>query len=526
MNLNQFSRFFALLFCLLTAGTLGAALNLPAIFTNNMVLQRDMPVPVWGWALPGDKVTIKFAGQEKSGVADDTGRWQIKLDPLKANSKPQTMVVTNNKETRSVENILIGEVWICAGQSNMEWCVDALENGLAQAALARFPMIRFIDAPNYVSGVPMRDFQANWKVCHPTTIGSFSAVGYFYGRKLYETLHVPIGLIGANWGATRIEPWTPSFALTGNDDLRAAGKRIEKSAELYQQTIKEKLPEFDTWRKNVDIALKEGKPIPPLDIFLPHNLHANTHPSVLYNGMVAPFVPFAIRGVIWYQGENNINDGIKYAPKMKALIAGWRKAWDQGDFPFYFCQIAPFYYGNAPVETLPTLWEAQYQVLASVNNIGMASTVDIGNVKNIHPLDKKDVGNRLARIALAKTYNVKDIVYLNPSFKSMQLVENKIIITFANPGSELKTRDGNAPREFEIAGADGKFFPANAVVMDAQIVLSSNEVPNPVSVKYAWHNSANPNLINDEDLPVLPFKIISTGQQQPKQTTAPAAANK
>lgn len=512
---------FGLVGLMLLATTVPAALNLPNIFNDNMVLQREIPVPIWGWAEPGDKITVKFGSQEKSAIAGDDGRWDVKLDPMPACGKGQCMMIVNGEEARRIDNILVGEVWVCAGQSNMEWCVDALENGLVQASLARFPEIRFIDAPNDISGVPLRDFQAKWKVCHPTTIGSFSAVGYFFGRELFEHLQIPIGLIGSNWGATQIEPWTPAFALSGNEELRNAGKYINRANTAYQQTLREKLSEIDTWRKNVDKAIAAGKPLPAFDIFIPHELHSNSHPTAIYNAMVAPFATFAIRGVIWYQGENNIKDGIKYAPKMKALIAGWRKAWNEGDFPFLFCQIAPFYYGNAPEETLPALWEAQYQVLATVPNTGMASTVDIGNPRNIHPLDKRDVGDRLARIALAKTYKMKNVTYLNPSFKSMQTFENKIIITFANVGKELKTRDGLAPREFELAGPDGKFYSAEAVIMDNEIVLSCSMVKNPISVKYAWRNIANPNLINEEDLPVLPFKVISSGRQQPEGKVVP-----
>lgn len=496
---------------LLLSGSVHATVTMPAILNDNMVIQRDMPVPVWGWALPGVKVTVKFNGQEKSATAGEDGKWMVKLDPMAAQSTSQVMTVSTDKETRKINNILIGEVWICSGQSNMDWCVDALDNGLDLAARAQFPLIRFIDAPNSISGVPLRDFQAHWRICQPSTIGSFSAVGYFFGRELLTRLNVPIGLIGSNWGATRIEPWTPAAALNKHKELRVAASRINNAQENYQQTLASKLTEFDTWRKNVELAQKNGKPLPPMDIFIPNDLHKNTHPSSIYNAMIAPMVPFAIRGVIWYQGENNIQDGIKYAPKMKALIEGWRQAWGEGNFPFLFCQIAPFYYGNAPLDTLPNLWEAQYEVLASVANTGMASTVDIGNVLNIHPLNKRDVGLRLAWIAMAKTYGKNEVNYLNPTYKAIRTEKNLMIISFNNTVAGLKTKDLQPPREFELAGQDGKFYPAQATIKGKEVILQSSKVAAPVSVKYAWRNIADPNLINSANLPVLPFKVIASG---------------
>ncbi|NQT35881.1 MAG: sialate O-acetylesterase [Planctomycetes bacterium] len=461
---------FGLTILAMSAATALAELKLPAMFTSGAVLQQGIAVPVWGWADAGDDVTVAFAGQTKTTKAGTDGKWLVRLDALKVNKQAAVMTVASGDEQLKVENVLVGEVWFCSGQSNMEWTVggaivpDSVDPD-------QLPMIRHIKVPHVRVGEPADDFNGAWQVCSAATARGFTAVGFFFAVHLEEELDVPIGLIGCNWGGTRIEPWTPPEGFEQVDELDAS-----------------KLGDTST----------------------------------MYNGMAAAVQPYAIAGALWYQGESNGGEGESYYQKMKALVLGWRTTWDQGEFPFYFVQLANFQNPNpdpAGGDGWARLREAQLKTIRQVPKTGMAVITDVGAAKNIHPRNKYDVGRRLALWALANDYGKKDLVYSGPLYKAMKVEAGKVQLSFDHVGTGLiaakkESADGiEAPQPvgklegFAIAGTDKKWVWADAVVDGATVVVSSPDVKEPVAVRYAF--SMNPdkaNLYNKEGLPASPFR--------------------
>ncbi len=462
----------------LVAAPAGADVSLPSVLGSHMVLQRDAPCPIWGWASPGEAVTVEFGGQKHRTEADGEGNWSVRLRPMKASAEGRTLTVMG-KNTRTLVDVLVGEVWLCSGQSNMEWSVTASARAQEEIAAGSHPRIRHIKIPHRPSMMPEKNVPSDgWKVTRPQTVGQFTAVGYFFARELQKELDVPVGLIGSNWGGTRIEPWIPPAGFQSVSALRdTAGK----------------LDSFPTYVTQKD-------PQNPLRTRMAIN-----HQSALalYNGMIHPLVPFAIRGALWYQGESNNGEGLLYLEKMRALIQGWRQVWDDPDMPFYFVQLAPFRYGGDPTR-LAGIWEAQRQAL-DIPHTGMAVTTDIGNITDIHPRNKQEVGRRLALWALAKTYGRRGVAYSGPLFARARAGAGKIRVNFDHTGGGLMSRDGKALSHFEIAGADGKFVPAQAEITGKSVVVSSPQVPNPVHVRFGWHQEAVPNLANKEGLPASPF---------------------
>jgi len=431
------------------------ALRLPKIIGSHMVLQRDTELPIWGWAAPGDKVAVRFAGSEAAATADGAGKWMVRLPAMKAGG-PHKLTVTGGKSGKiELEDILIGEVWLCSGQSNMAWRVGRADNSKAEIAAANHPRIRLFDVQKVQKPKVADDVGGRWQVCTPKSVEPFSAVAYFFGLKIQEALGVPVGLINASVGGSPIQPWTAA-----------------KGYELVEEFAEGKLDK------------------PPQ--------------GGMYNGMIAPIVPLPIRGALWYQGESNVKEGWAYNARMKALIAGWRAAWGRGDFPFYFVQLAPYAY--YPVGMLPPFWEAQTATL-TVPNTGMAVITDlVTNLKDIHPPAKRPVGERLALWALAGAYGRKGVVFSGPMYKSMTVKGGKIIIEFDHVGGGLASRDGKELTHFQIAGADKKFFPAKAVIVGGTVEVSSEKVTQPAAVRFAWENTAQPNLVNKEHLPACPFR--------------------
>ncbi len=492
------------LICLLAAAMpAAAAVTLPHVFGSNMVLQRGRAVPVWGWAEPGEKVTVSIAGQEQTTTADERGQWRVELEPLQTGTEPLTMTVEGNNKV-TLNNVLVGEVWVCSGQSNMAWPLRQTASAETEIAAADHPRIRLLDVSHDVAPSPRGDVYARWRVCSPETIPGFSAVAYFFGRKLQQELDVPIGLISTSWGGTRIEPWTPVEGFAAVPSLESIDRQVQQQRQRFRQRLEPFIPAVEAWARAARKARAAGETVPPLPALPGHELHQNGQPTTLYNGMVAPLVPMAIRGAIWYQGESNIGDGMDYLDKMKALIAGWRKMWGQGEFPFYYVQLAPYRYGGNPTR-LPEIWEAQVAAL-SIPSTGMVVTNDIGNVSDIHPRNKQDVGLRLALWALAKTYGHEDIVYSGPLYKSMTVEGETARISFDHVGSGLASRDGKPLTRFEIAGPDGEFHEAQATIEGDTVVVASDQVEHPATVRYAWNQIALGNLMNKEGLPASAFR--------------------
>ena len=445
-----------------------AELKLPTVISDHMVLQRDRPLAIWGWDTPGTEVSVKLGDATAKGKADADGKWSVQLSPQKAGG-PHTITIAGTNSIM-LQDVLVGEVWLCSGQSNMEWAVDQSKDAAKEIEAANHPRIRHIKIPHTPMATPQTDVMSSgWLEANSKNVPKFTAVGYYFARNLQQELDVPIGLIGSNWGGTRIEPWTPP---QGFRDVPAL------------KDIADKLDQFPA--KAANGAINHQSPL------------------ALYNGMIAPLVPYTLRGAIWYQGESNNGEGMLYHEKMKALIGGWRTLWGQPDMPFGFVQLAPYRYGGEPTK-LPEIWEAQAATLA-VPHTGMAAIVDIGNVTNIHPTNKQDVGKRLALWALAKTYGREGLVFSGPMYKSKQIDGNKIRITFDHIGTGLVSRDGQPLSWFTIAGADGKYIEAKAEIDGKTVVVQSESIASPVSVRFAWNQEAEPNLSNKEGLPASPFR--------------------
>jgi sialate O-acetylesterase len=497
---------------------LHAAVTLPSVFGDNMVLQRAKQVPVWGNAAPGEKVTVAFAGQEKSTTASERGIWQVTLDPLTASKTPQPFVVSG-ENTITLKDVLVGEVWLCSGQSNMEWSVAQSANPSEEKAAANFPEIRHFKVPRTASAFARGDTKAGWQVCSPETAGGFSAVGYAFARDLFQELDVPIGLLNSTWGGTAIEPWLSPESIASSPDLTELQNKLFSLSSRSPEGKKlhaEYLAALKKWAIEAEAALASDESLnePPT---APWQLTDNPQATQLYKGMIHPLAPFALRGAIWYQGESNGKESsTAYLGKLKALIGGWRTHWTQGDFPFYIVQLSNFG-PNSPSWT--GVREAQLQAL-SIPNTGLAVTTDIGDSKDIHPKNKQDVGKRLALWALAGPYG-KDITPSGPLYKSHRVEDGKIRVSFehAKNGLMIGKKEGLVPvtpdpgakiKWIEIAGEDRIFKPAGAIIEGAELVISSPEVPAPAAARYAYcQDPAGANLYNKEGLPASPFRTDS-----------------
>ncbi|MGL4943621.1 MAG: sialate O-acetylesterase [Thermoguttaceae bacterium] len=496
----------------LSATAIWADVKLPAIFSSNMVLQQGRNVPVWGWADPAEEVTVAFGDASVKTTTGADGRWQVTLPPMNANAEGRRLTVTG-KNTVSCDNVLVGEVWMCSGQSNMQWSVRASKDAENEIAAANYPTIRLFQTKNTWNSLPQTDTDASWQVCSPETVPNFSAVGYFFGREINKELNVPVGVINSSWGGTRIEPWTTPAGFRAVPALAEISASVETKvpgSETYNRVTREVAEKFAAWKTAFDRAIEENT-LPPLPPEYPANLRPydnHQQPTVLYNTQIHPVVPFAIQGTLWYQGESNVGEGMVYADKMRALIAGWRDAFKNPKLPIYFVQLAPYHYGNQDPGVLPTSWEAQEKFAESDDHAGMVVIHDIGNINDIHPTNKQEVGRRLALLAFKNDYGRTDIAAESPILEKMERNGGEIVLTFTR-GKSLATLDGKAPSHFEVAGADGIFHAADATIRGTEIVLSSPEVKEPYLVRYGWHKTAEPNVINEAKLPLGAFRAGS-----------------
>lgn len=494
---------------------LTADIKLPAVLGNHMVLQQDHPIKIWGWAEPGEGISVTFAGQIAQAAADNEGNWEVPLKAVKEGGGPHKMIITGTQSQQVVlDDILLGEVWVCSGQSNMEWELGRTYSPTPEIRRADFPSIRLFHVPRKVSPHPLDDVEADWKICTPETARDFSAVAYYFGHELHRKLDVPVGLISTRWGGTRIEPWTPVAGFQSVPELHEILTELKTDDEEYRKELKGFLPELKKWIETSEAALSGGRILPAQPDIPIHSLQDPQAPTALYNAMVHPLIRFAIRGAIWYQGESNRNDGLIYAKKMEALINGWRTVWEVGDFPFYYVQLAPYNYGYLlddeeneilDLYRLPLIWEAQLQTL-KIPNTGMAVTTDITDLYDIHPKNKKDVGYRLSLWALAKTYGRKDLVCSGPLYKSWVVEGNTIRILFDHVGRGLISLDDGPLTWFAIAGEDRTFYKARAKIDRDTVLVWSEKVPEPGAVRFGWHQLATPNLGNIEGLPASPFR--------------------
>jgi sialate O-acetylesterase len=484
-----------------------ADVKLPALFTDNGVLQRDIPVPVWGWADQGEKVTVKIGDQSKSATPDaKTGKWTVKLDPLPAGG-PLTMTVSG-KNTITLKNVLVGEVWICSGQSNMQFALRGADRALEEIDAARYPKIRLISVPTRGSAAPQDDFKGHWEECSPETVPGFSAVAYFFGRELFTRLDVPIGLIHCSYGGSSCESWVERSALAAEPGLQPMLERYDRELAGYSgDAAKAKYArQLGQWQKTAAAAREAGKkppsrPRPPSD---PRT--NNQFPANLYNAMLHPVLPYGIRGAIWYQGETNAGRAYQYRTLFPTLIKTWRTEWGEGKFPFYFVQLANYQARKAePSESAwAELREAQ-TMTQKLPATGEAVIIDVGAATDIHPKNKQDVGKRLGLWALAKTYG-RDVVYSGPIYRSHEIQGDKVVLSFDSIGGGLVARRDEPLKGFAIAGSDRKFVWADARIAGDKVEVSSPDVKAPVAVRYAWADNPDCNLYNKADLPAGPFR--------------------
>ncbi len=518
--------------------TLNNSFHVASVFNDNMVLQQGVPVPVWGWAEPGEKIIVSFSGQTKEAVAGNEGnpssskdsavaRWMVTLDPLKASSTPQPMTVSSSKITQSsnhkITNILVGDVWLCGGQSNMKMRLCDTDMDKRELANLADGSMRISQIPERVAGRPMEDISTAWMSVSPDTAPGLPAVPYYFAHELRRKLNVPVGLIVAAYGYTPIESWIPEEALMSSPETRESlgtwKSLLEKSPGLinhlwddHAAILKQRKDsgyneKFAAWYQRAKELKAQGLPLPPQPE-RPTGPGDPWSPTVLYNGMIAPLLHYALRGVIWYQGETDAIFGksFLYRQTFPKLIDSWRKAWGIPELPFYFVQLAN--HDDVQSENADEKWaelrEAQARAL-KIPHTGMAVTIDVGDKMDIHPKKKAQVGERLARLALADTFGRK-IIASAPLFKSMAIEGGRCRIRFSPEGSPIFLRPSNGRNGLEIAASDRNYLPAEAVVDDNSLIVWKDGLKSPVAVRYAWAADPVCSLFDAEDLPISPFR--------------------
>lgn len=471
-----------------------AEVKLHALISEGMVLQRGAKAPIWGTAEDGETVTVRFQGKERKAPPQNK-QWRVILEDLMPGG-PYEMTIAG-KNTVTLKEVYVGDVWVCSGQSNMEWPVRLSSDPQYAITNSKNPNLRLFTVPKTVATAPVRGVLGKWVECGPDTVANFSAVAYFFGRDVQKAGNVPVGLIHTSWGGTPAEAWTSRPSL-------AADTQLKGYVEAYEKTLDNYLKALDEYKEAFQKARAEQRDIPE-----PPTLARTKHshlPTGLYNGMIAPLLPYAIRGAIWYQGESNAGRAYQYRTLFPAMIADWRKAWGQGDFPFLFVQLAPFM--KIEAEPKDSAWaelrEAQMLTMKNVPNTAMAVITDVGDEKDIHPRQKEPVGARLALAARALAGGEK-IEYSGPLYRSMSVDGNKAVVRFDHVGGGLVARGGPLVG-FTVAGADGQFVRAEAVIQEDRVVVWSPQVEKPAAVRFGWANYPVVNLWNKDGLPASPFR--------------------
>ena len=483
-----------------------AEIKLPDVIASSMVLQQKQSIPIWGWADAGETVVVTFQKQKLTVVADAKGKWRVNLKPLKADFTSATMTISG-KNTIELKDILVGEVWLVAGQSNMQRLLRETANGEAVTAAANHPNIRLFNVSREVGFKKKQGKLAEWLACSPQSVVEFSAAGYYFGVELEKELKVPIGLINSSYGGSQAEAWTPVDYLNANPDLKATVERTKIWDEERPRVKVEYAEAIEKWKVDSEKQKAAGaRPSPSPGV--PDSLRDYRVASSIYDGMIEPLMPFAIKGAVWYQGESNEARAEQYNILLPVMIRSWRERWGAGNFPFGIIQL-PNYRAVRP-EPADEAWsfirEAQRRTAVNTPNTGLIVTIDIGEANDIHPKNKLDVGHRMAVWALKDVYGRK--LTDSPMFKAAEIKNGKIILTFDDVGSGLKIKDGEKLDEFAIAGADKKFVWAEAkIVGKNKVEVWSKNISNPQAVRYAFNNNPkHPNLTNDSGLPATPFR--------------------
>ncbi len=488
-------RLFTALAMLFAVGNAQAALKVPNVFGNHMVVQQKAPIRVWGWTNPGQDVTVELGDKAALAKAHADGRFEVSLPAMVAGGGPLKLTIKAD-ETVTFEDVMVGEVWVCSGQSNMQWGVNSSNDADLERLAAKNANIRMINFPQVGTQEVILTHDRQWMVCNSETVGGFSAVGYFFARQLQETIDVPVGMINNAWGGSACEAWINRDVLTADEKYKPLIDRWvgmeTRFAELSAKADK---------NEDEQKALQQ----------LTGQMRGNARPGNIYNGVLKSHLGYTIRGAIWYQGESNASRAYQYRDLFPLMISNWRQEWGQGDFPFYWVQLADFKAEQPlPAESdWAELREAQTMTMSKLAHTGEAVIIDIGEGKDIHPKNKVDVGRRLARWALANEYGI-NIPFHSPQYKSMEKADNKIVLTFDHVDQSDKgwrPFDVGNPVGFAIAGEDKKFVAADAKILpNGTIEVSSKDVPNPASVRYAWADNPVCNLFSNAGLPLTPFR--------------------
>jgi sialate O-acetylesterase len=488
--------------------TSAAELKLANVFSDHMVLQRQKPVPIWGWAQAGDKVTVSFAGQSKTAMPDKDGRWMVKLDPLDADAKPQSLVVSNQDGTKvEVQDVLIGEVWLGSGQSNMAMTVSRSLNFDQEKKAANLPTLRHFREASAAKDAAQSDSSGTWQVCTPETVGGFSATLYFCGRELHRELGVPVGLINSSVGGTPIESWVAREAQLADPTLKADARAAIAAYDKFDQVNADQkhAAAVKRWQEQVREAKKAGSEIPKRPKSAVQDRKSKGGLGGLFNGKISPLIPYAIRGVLWYQGEANSRDKANlYGAQLSLLITDWRRRWDE-ELPMAWVQLPNF-------DREGEGWmEVRQQMLETLRlpKTGMAITTDVGDPKDIHPKNKQAVGKRLSLWALGTVYG-KDVTTSGPLPKSHEIRGAEVVVTFSHTDGGLVAKDGKLTG-FELSDESGKWQEASARIDKDQVIVTSDAVNSPVAVRFAWAANPTCNLYNGAGLPASPFRWQSTG---------------
>lgn len=491
----------------LVASVTAAEVKLPKIFGSNMVLQQNSVIKIWGFANRYEKIKVTLANNVSESTTNDDGKWYVEMPEMKAGGPFDIVVEGNNKIILS--NVMIGEVWLCSGQSNMEFQLKKCTGGAHEIAKSNYPLIRIFIVKHKVADVPQNDVDGEWVLCNPNTIGEFSGVGYFFGKKIFEEQNVPIGLVQSTWGGTAAEAWTANEILQADIDFTPILTRWNTLVQNYPTALEEfnknSKSLIEAWRIDSTNAAIKGM-APPRKPAKPEGPGTRNQPSGLYNGMIYPLSSFSIKGVIWYQGESNTTRAYQYRKLFPAMINNWRALWKRNDLPFYYVQLPNLLRQPEPSKSgWAELREAQLKTL-SLNNTGMAVTIDIGDSTDLHPADKKDVGLRLALIALDNVYDKDEFFFSGPVFKSFEIEKEKIIISFNHTANGLIAKGGKNLRGFKICDEDKSFIDAKAEIVDNTVVVWCDKVKNPIAVRYAWADNPSCNLYNSALLPASPFR--------------------
>ena len=498
-----------------------ADIVLPPIISDNMVLQQRAKVNVWGKADPGESVTVQMGDATAQTVAGKDGTWAVKLAGVKSGGPNDLTVFGKNSVT--VHNVAVGEVWLCAGESNMEQKMIAARNGLAESFDADLPMVRVFTPWHNAAEKPPEECEGSWVVVDPMTARNVSAVAFYFAKELNRGMRVPMGLIQSTWGPSPIEAWMPRDTLDTDPALHGALDRYAKAAAEYPKALAAYQVLKADWKHAADAAKAAGappphEPLPPLDPGGPRE------PGALYNGMIAPLMHYPIRGVLWYQGETNTYEPALYRKLLPGLIAAWRKGWGVSDMPFYYAQLSgfPARHGQPEESQWAELREAQAAVQAAVPKTGMAVTVDLADPHDMHPPNKKEIAHRLALLAESQLYGKTGINASGPVFSGMQIKDGKAELTFSHTAGGLVDRNTPPLKGFAVAGDDRKFVWADAEIHGDTVTVRSKEVPNPVAVRYAWADLPDCDLAGKDGLPAMPFRTDSWGGDEPVSAAAPA----